>query len=109
RPPSFSCSPPSASRREILSGLEEKLMREVDAFKNEASGLAIKPVVVDSFSGGKGIVDYLNRSNADLAVVGTRGRTGLKRLLLGTAAEKVIHGSPCAVLSVKPADYKYEQ
>ncbi|MCI0682365.1 MAG: universal stress protein [Gemmataceae bacterium] len=38
---------------------------------------------------------------ADLIVMGTHGRTGLGRLLLGSAAERVLREAPCAVLTVK--------
>ena len=38
----------------------------------------------------------------DLIVIGTRGHTGLKHLLLGSIAERVVQKAPCAVLTVKP-------
>ena len=54
------------------------------------------------------IVDYLKEAEADLAVLGTRGRTGIKILLLGTTAERIIHESPCSVLAVKPDGFEYD-
>jgi nucleotide-binding universal stress UspA family protein len=38
---------------------------------------------------------------ADLIVIGTHGRTGLARLLMGSVAEKVLRGAACSVLVVK--------
>jgi universal stress protein A len=38
---------------------------------------------------------------ADLIVMGTRGRTGLKHFLLGSIAEKVVRYAPCPVLVVR--------
>jgi nucleotide-binding universal stress UspA family protein len=41
---------------------------------------------------------------ADLVVVGTHGRRGLRRLLLGSVAEGVVRLAPCPVLVVRPKD-----
>jgi nucleotide-binding universal stress UspA family protein len=49
------------------------------------------------------IVDAAESDPAvDLIVVGTHGRTGLARVLLGSVAEKVVRHAPCSVLVVKP-------
>jgi nucleotide-binding universal stress UspA family protein len=40
-------------------------------------------------------------ANADLIVMGTHGRTGLERLLLGSVAEHVLRKAPCPLLIVK--------
>jgi nucleotide-binding universal stress UspA family protein len=40
--------------------------------------------------------------HADMIVMGTQGRTGLDRLLLGSVAERVIRRAPCPVLTVRP-------
>jgi nucleotide-binding universal stress UspA family protein len=41
---------------------------------------------------------------ADLVVVGTHGRRGLDRLLIGSVAERVVRTAPCPVLVVRPVD-----
>jgi nucleotide-binding universal stress UspA family protein len=41
------------------------------------------------------------RMHADLVVVGTHGRTGLNKLLLGSVAERVVATVPCPVLTVR--------
>lgn len=38
----------------------------------------------------------------DLIVMGTHGRSGIGRLLIGSVAEKVLRRAPCPVLTVKP-------
>ena len=48
------------------------------------------------------IVELLEKQAFDLCVIGTQGRTGLERILVGSVAEKVIRHSPCAVLAVRP-------
>jgi nucleotide-binding universal stress UspA family protein len=47
------------------------------------------------------IVRYATDANMDLIVMGTHGRTGLERLLMGSVAEKVMRDAGCSVLVVK--------
>lgn len=47
------------------------------------------------------ILSYARRHHADLIVVGTHGRTGLKRALLGSVAEDIIRASPVPVLAAR--------
>ena len=50
------------------------------------------------------ILDYADESGMDLIVMGTHGRTGVRRYLLGSVAEKVVRLSDVPVLSVHPAE-----
>ena len=43
------------------------------------------------------------RASADLIVIGSHGRSGIERLLLGSNSERVLNRSQCAVLVVKAA------
>jgi nucleotide-binding universal stress UspA family protein len=47
------------------------------------------------------IVRYASEAGLDLIVMGTHGRTGTDRLLMGSVAEKVLRDAPCSVLVVK--------
>ncbi len=47
------------------------------------------------------ILRYATDARTDLIVLGTHGRTGLERLLMGSVAEKVLRGALCSVLVVK--------
>lgn len=47
------------------------------------------------------IVEYVEDHDIDLVVLGTHGRTGLDRLLLGSVAEKVVRLSSAPVLTVR--------
>ncbi len=47
------------------------------------------------------IADHAKNVGADLVVVGTHGHRGLRRVLLGSVAEKVVKLSPCSVLTIK--------
>jgi universal stress protein A len=47
------------------------------------------------------ILRAARRNRADLIVIGTHGRTGLSRVLLGSVAERVIRFATCPVLTVR--------
>ena len=47
------------------------------------------------------IVDLAEEIGADLIIMGTRGHTGLKHVLLGSVAERTLRHAPCSVLTVK--------
>jgi nucleotide-binding universal stress UspA family protein len=47
------------------------------------------------------IVRLAQETRCDLIVIGTHGRTGLDRLLMGSVAEQVVRKAPCPVLAVK--------
>jgi nucleotide-binding universal stress UspA family protein len=47
------------------------------------------------------IIRLAESENIDLIVMGTHGRRGLSRLLMGSGAEAVVRAAPCPVLTVK--------
>lgn len=49
------------------------------------------------------IVDLATDERADLVVIGTQGRTGIRHAVLGSVAERVVRLAPCPVLSVRAA------
>ena len=42
--------------------------------------------------------------DADVIVMGTHGRTGLTRMVMGSVTEQVLRRAPCPVLTVRPAE-----
>jgi nucleotide-binding universal stress UspA family protein len=50
----------------------------------------------------EGMAPMVQQNNIDLIVVGTRGRTGLAKVLLGSVAEKIFRQASCPVLTVGP-------
>jgi nucleotide-binding universal stress UspA family protein len=47
------------------------------------------------------IVETARTAHADLIIMGTHGRTGLRHVLLGSVAERVVRLAPCSVLVVR--------
>jgi len=54
----------------------------------------------------KEIVEYAEKQDVDLIVIGTRGMSGLKRILLGSTSSGVVKYAHCPVLVVKKIDVR---
>ena len=52
------------------------------------------------------ILSLAQESHCDLIVIGTHGRTGVGRLLMGSVAEQLVRKAPCPVLTVKQPMYE---
>jgi nucleotide-binding universal stress UspA family protein len=87
----------------------EEAKKEVQKWYDEVSAIAKKAGVVrlsaetilDAFSVADAIITYAERSNVDLIVIGTKGRTGLKKFVLGSVASGVISHAKSPVLVVR--------
>jgi nucleotide-binding universal stress UspA family protein len=65
------------------------------------AGVALKGINPQGIDPADGIVQQAIKNEVDLIVVGSYGRTGLKKLLMGSVTERVIGQSPCPILVVK--------
>ena len=63
--------------------------------------IPLRTELIASSSVVGGIIDFAEKENIDLIVVGTRGRSGLKRLLLGSVASGIVNYAYCPVMIVK--------
>lgn len=52
------------------------------------------------------IEQCIQENKIDLVIIPTHGRTGLKHVLMGSIAEKVVRHSPCPVLTFRPQKFK---
>jgi nucleotide-binding universal stress UspA family protein len=79
----------------------EEVQEKLQQLKTHTHGARVETQVMEGDP-----VDMILRAaeetQSDVIVMGTHGRTGLGRLLLGSVAESVIRKAPCPVLSVKP-------
>ncbi len=66
----------------------------------ERSGLSVETAVCEGYAATV-IVEEAAARDVDLIVIGTHGRSGLKHLLLGSIAERVVQKAPCPVLTVR--------
>lgn len=90
---------------DLIEQMSIELSRKLESWKAEAERRADRPVGQSVLSGDPAteIVRFAREGEFDLVVTGTRGRTGLKHLLLGSVAEKVVRQAHCPVLVARRA------
>jgi nucleotide-binding universal stress UspA family protein len=93
------------ARQEITAHYEELTRRVAESLQGR--GLTAETAVRDGDPRSV-IVDEAKDWSADLIVVGSHGRTGIKRWLLGSVAQSVVSHAPCSVEVVrrKPAEFE---
>ena len=83
---------------------QENGQKIVDEVKRKALAKKLNvqtEVLMDVGSVPKAIVEYAEKNNANLIVLGTRGISGIKRMLVGSTASEVVKYSHCPVMVVK--------
>ena len=70
--------------------------------KARSTGVALKTEVIASQAAVvKAIISYSEKNNIDIIVTGTKGRTGLSKMFVGSVASGIVSDSACPVLVVK--------
>ena len=98
--------------QQYLADLLKTESSQLVDFKGRAElrGIAVTTRVATGIPSEE-VITVARAEDSDLIVVGTRGKTGLAHVLLGSTAERVIRGAPCPVLTVRmePADIEEEE
>jgi len=81
------------AHRSMLARLQELARKE--GIANPVTELR-QGLVIDE------LMDYISHDPPDLLVVGSRGLSAAKRLILGSVSESLVHQAPCPVLVDKP-------
>lgn len=87
------------SIRDLLVKEGNEATAEVEAMSRDA-GVPMDKFVAEGGSPADEILSYAKKNGMDLIVIGSVGRTGLDRFLLGSVAEKVVRNSSVPVLTV---------
>jgi len=76
----------------------------------QKAGVSAEPVLLDTASGrvSELVVEQASKHRADLIVMGTHGRRGVGRMLLGSDAEQVLRNAPVPVLLVRAREDAHE-
>jgi nucleotide-binding universal stress UspA family protein len=72
------------------------------------SNVSVSPLVRNG-SAFEEIVSIAKARNIDLIIISTHGRTGLKRILFGSTAERIVQRAPCPVLVVRDREHDFLQ
>ena len=87
--------------RELRESADKRLQEALE--KAPLEGVEADAVLRDG-TPSQAVNELAEELDADLVVVGTRGLTGFRHLLLGSTAERIVQKSPAPVLSVHPGD-----
>ena len=87
--------------QQMWTAAEQGARRNLARLERSTQGSRVrtKTLLVDG-PAADAIVRAAQRKRADLLVVGTHGRTGVRRLLIGSVAERVVRTAMCPVVTV---------
>jgi nucleotide-binding universal stress UspA family protein len=102
-PYGYATTPPAIDQ--YFKDVQAKVQSWFDKVREMAKTEGVSEIKTETFTDVKSvigsIIDYATSRGIDLIVIGTRGRTGLKRLLMGSIASGVVQHSHCPVLLVR--------
>jgi nucleotide-binding universal stress UspA family protein len=81
-------------------GLDRALMDQLNQLQPADTHLPVERYLLQGNAADE-IIRLAREKECDLVVMGTHGRTGLDRLLMGSVAEIILRNAPCPVLTVK--------
>jgi nucleotide-binding universal stress UspA family protein len=85
----------------LAAQLNEEAAKSLEKWSKEASSRAVIEEDLRAGTPYREIIDAADETKADLIIMGTQGRTGLTRLLIGSTAERVVRHAHCPVLVVR--------
>lgn len=94
-------------QKQYRESLQRRLQDFAAPVLGSHPGLRSSLAVFDHSGHRSGIVEYACSVSADLIVLGTRGRTNLRDVLLGSTAEKALRDTLCSVLAIKPEGFTH--
>lgn len=92
----------SATTFELIEELKEKGMKLLEQCKSQAiKNNVLVETLLELGDHAQVIIDISNKNNYDLIIMGSRGMSAFKELLLGSVSFKVIHHARCPVMVVR--------
>lgn len=94
-------------KEQYMALTQTRLDQYLDPYRERTEGLDVRSTLLDNQNYGEGIRIYAREEGADLVVLGTRGKTNLRYVLLGSTAERVVRNIHCSVLAIKPKGFSF--
>ena len=95
----------SSTKSRYYDDIKDKVESWFDTVRKLAKDEGIFDIKTEIFIDVKSIIEsiieYATRKNIDLIVIGTRGRTGLKRFFMGSVANGIVQHAHCSVLVIR--------
>ncbi|MES2184678.1 MAG: universal stress protein [Pseudomonadota bacterium] len=90
-------------QEQYLQAATSEANAALDAAKagGREQGIDVNTLVVEGHSVHRGIVETAENEAADLVVMGSHGRSGLEKLVLGSVTQRVLHDARIPVLVVR--------
>ena len=92
---------PAKHNERVRQELEKRVKAQAEVLGDvDPEALTIAYVVKDDVAAAPAILGYAEAHDVDLIVMGTHGKRGLRRLILGSVAEEVVQLAECPVLTI---------
>lgn len=88
----------------MIKGYQERSMKYLTEAQSKLGleGFAVKTEAIEGGSPASVIADYTQQNGVDLIIMATHGYTGVKKMLLGSVANRVLNESHVPVLLIRP-------
>ncbi len=94
----------SSFEQELIKGAQKAMDRFVTEEFGEDANIPTQVLMGDAVDE---IINYANRNEIDIIVMGTHGRKGLEKIMFGSVAEGVVKAASCPVITVNPYRVKF--
>ena len=100
--PTDATSLPPPMVLDAISAVDEAARRAIEALAGtvRAAGVHVETITCEG-EPPESIIDYARSLKVDAIVMGTHGRSGIDRVVLGSTAERVVTAAPCPVVTVR--------
>ncbi len=91
------------AKHQLQERLQTTVAEVVAELPEEAGARPVATEVVSGYT-SETILSTIREGGYDMVVMGTRGRTGLSHVLLGSVAERIVRMASCPVMTIKPRE-----